>query len=280
MHFVAPAHSIIAATAVAATTAALTLTAIGATPTRLHADHLTAPRLSTVPVVLTDAWSDLFAATPAHATQILTLALGTNSSFPLPPGSLPLAPVITQVVVNQLIYATQLVTGHGGQIPTEIKKHLTDINNLAEEVFGSLPDTLRQQIATPVTAIREAGKSIAASSNLAQGLWEAPAVFLNVALNSTYGVLGIYGPLGFPLIVRNLTTTALHTPAPVVVLPFAAARSVAPQAHNAAANVGRPDNHPVAGRDRSGTNARSGRGLQAAPGSTTGTSKPVHSPRN
>ncbi|WP_319430968.1 hypothetical protein [Mycobacterium sp. RTGN5] len=232
------------------TIGALALTPIAGAPPALHAPSLSAARISTQAVALTDAWSDLFADTAGSLTYLGGVFLGADNNFPLPNPTIPLAPVTTQLVLNPLIYAVQLITGKGGQIPGEISTHLTNVVNLAKQLATDLPPAVVQQILTPFLAAREALDSITAG-NLLTGLFEAPAIFLNLALNSQYGLLGATGPIAVPIIIRNLLATAISTPLPTVVLPFkkpaaaestpkAAVATVAPKSVTASSAPSKP----------------------------------------
>jgi hypothetical protein len=219
------------------TAGALALTPLAVAPPELHAPSFEAMRISAQAVQLTDAWSDLATDTLGSVVYLGALFLGQDNNFPLPNPTIPLAPVATQLVLNPLIYAVQLVTGHGGQIPGEIATHLTNVFNLATGLVADVPPAIVQQILTPFLAAQEAIDSITTSGNLLLGLLEAPAVFLNLALNSQYGLLGATGPIGVSIIVRNLLATAIATPLPTIVLPFKkpAAAASTPKAVAAAA---------------------------------------------
>jgi hypothetical protein len=202
------------AVATLATAGALALAPIAVAPPELHAPSIAAARISTQAVQLTDAWSDLLNDTLGSVVQLGGLFIGANSTFPLPNPTIPLAPVATQLVLNQLIYLGQLFTGQGAQIPGEIATPLTNVFNLAKGLVGDLPPAIVQQIQTPFVAAKLAIDSITTSGNLLIGLLEAPAVFLNFALNSQYGLLGVTGPIAVPIIVRNLLAVAVDPPLP------------------------------------------------------------------
>ena len=208
------------------TAGAMALAPISVTPD-LHALGTAPARISTEAVQLTDAWSDLVANTVGSVVQLGGLVIGIDGNVPLPNPTIFVAPVATQLVLNQLIYAVQLFTGQGAKIPTEIAAHLTNLGNVASGLISALPPAIVKQIQTPFFAAKDAIDSITTSTNLLLGLLEAPAVFLDGVLNSQYGLLGINGPIAIPVIVRNLLTAAIYTPPPTIVLPFKKASAAA-----------------------------------------------------
>ncbi|NTY58044.1 hypothetical protein [Mycolicibacterium sphagni] len=265
-------------TVAALTTAgALALSPITVTPPDMHALDLSPATISTQAVQLTDAWSDLLTDTVGSVVQLGGLFLGQDSNFPLPNPTIPLAPIATQLVLNQLIYVAQLVTGQGAKIPTEIIDHATQVFQVAYELGKVLPEVILTQLQVPIFAAQEALKSITTSSNLLIGLLEAPAVFLNLALNSQYGLLGQTGPIAVPIIVRNLLAKAVYTPLPTIVLPFkkaSGAAAVTPNAAAAAAASGtassaRSKPKAPASSNRKATSAKA----KSSAGSGTGHSK-------
>ncbi|GAA2774143.1 hypothetical protein GCM10010533_09180 [Mycolicibacterium pallens] len=225
------------------TTGALVLTPIVIAPPERHAPAIVATQVSTQAVKLTDAWSDLLNNTLHNVEVLGKVFLGLDNAFPLPTPTIPLAPIVTQLVLNPLIYTVQLITGQGATIPTEIKTHISQVLGALELVVTQLPPLIGPQLQAPFNAIRLALESIAGSGNLLLGLVEAPAVFLDHALNSEYGLLGGKGPVAVAIIVRNLFANALATPLPTVVLPFkkangAAPKTLAPTTATAAAPTG------------------------------------------
>ncbi|APE16322.1 hypothetical protein BOH72_14950 [Mycobacterium sp. WY10] len=91
-----------------------------------------------------------------------------------------------------------------------------------------------EQLKAPFFAAAQTLEFIANSANPLTALFQAPAVFLNIALNSQYGLLGFTGPIGLSLIFRNLLANAVYTPLPSVVLPFKTASKAAAQPKAAA----------------------------------------------
>jgi hypothetical protein len=196
------------------TAGALGLAPVVVTPPDLHAPTITQSQISARELQLTDAWSDLFAATGANVTELVKLFVGAESGVPLPNPTIFLAPIATQIVLNQLIYVGQLFSGQGGQIPGEIQTHLTNVGKVMGEVIPALPQILGLWVQTPFAAIQQALASISTAANPLIGVLEAPAVFLNFALNTTTGLLGAEGPIGFPITVRNVLATAIDPPLP------------------------------------------------------------------
>lgn len=231
MHHVVRRPLLAAATLTTAT--ALALTPVTVTPPDLHA-AISPIRVSTQAVQLTDAWSDLFSDTVTSVVTLGAMALGTDSNYPLPSPNFPLAPVATQLVFNQLIYVAKLFNGQAGEIPAWIGAHLTEVGKVAQLFVAAVPGVVLQQIQVPFYAAQQAINSIGSSGNLLTGLVEAPAVFLNIALNNQFGLLGLTGPIGISLIFRNLLTTALYTTPPTIVLPFKKAAASTPRAAAAA----------------------------------------------
>ncbi|EHB58411.1 hypothetical protein MycrhDRAFT_0847 [Mycolicibacterium rhodesiae JS60] len=259
------------AAAALTTAGALALAPISIAPSDLHAASTSPLRVSTQAVQLTDAWTDLFADTGASVVQLAAMFLGADGNYPLPTPTIPLAPIATQLVLNQFIYAAQLLSGQGGQIPGEIATHLTAVGNVAGQVVASLPPVISQQLATQFGALAITYDSIVASSNLLIGLLEAPAVFLNLALNSTFGLLGEVGPIGFALTVRNALAEAIYTAPPTIVLPFkkaastpksVAATTVKPKVASPSGTAGsaraKPKASSSASSDRKATSAKAG----------------------
>ncbi|MBB3602353.1 hypothetical protein FHT40_001986 [Mycolicibacterium sp. BK556] len=197
-----------------ATAGALAFTPVALAPPELHTPSLSPMHISVQPVQLADAWSDLFAATAANVTEIVKLFVGAENGVPLPNPTIFLAPIATQFALNQLIYLGQLFTGQAGQIPGEISTHLTNVGKVFGEVIPALPQLLSLWIKTPFVAVQQALLSISTATNPLIGLLEAPAVFLNFALNTTTGLLGGEGPIAFPIIVRNVLAKAIDPPLP------------------------------------------------------------------
>jgi hypothetical protein len=216
------------AAATLTTAGALALTPVTITPPELHA--ASSPlRVSTQPIQLTDAWSDLFADTATSVVTLGAMTLGTYPTYPLPTPNFPLAPVATQLVFNQLIYVAKLFTGQAGDIPAWIGAHLTEVGKVAQLFVAAIPGVVLEQIRVPFYAAQQAINSVGSSGNLLTGLVEAPAVFLDIALNNQFGLLGVTGPIGIALIFRNLLTTALYTTPPAIVLPFKKAAASTPR---------------------------------------------------
>ena len=204
------------AAAAMTTAGALVLAPVTVTQAELHAPV----PISTHAVALTDAWSQLFVDTGSSVTSLVTMALGANNNYPLPSPTFPLAPVLTQLVLNQFAYAGLLLTGQGGQVPAWIGAHLTEVGKIAQLAVSALPGVALEQLRTPFSAAAHTLEFITTSGNPLAALVQAPAVFLNLALNSPFGLLGFTGPIGLSLIFRNLLATAVYTPLPSVVLPF------------------------------------------------------------
>ena len=244
------------AVATLTTAGALALAPITVAPPELHTPSTAAAYLSTQTIRLTDAWSDLASDTIKSLTELTRLTLGQDNNYPLPNPTFPLAPIVTQIVLNQLIYLGQLVSGHGAAIPGEIATHLTVVGQTIQGLAGELPKVIVEQLQTPLIAAKLALDSIAAASNPAIGLLEAPAVFLDVALNNETGLLGRFGPVGLPIIVRNILAVAIDPPLPAwlahILQPAkpAAASTVAPKVvapHRAGTNRFKPRPSDAAG---------------------------------
>lgn len=222
------------AAATLTTAGALALTPITVTP---HAPSISPARISTQAVQLTDAWTDLFTDTVTSAVGLATSFLGKNNNLPLPSPTIFVAPIATQLVLNQFIYAAQLLTGKGGLIPGEISAHLTAVVDILGQVLGSAGPLLGEYLKVPFAAAQAAFDYVATATNPLIALVEAPAVFLNLALNNQYGLLGQVGPIGFPIIIRNVLATALYTTPPTIVLPFKKAASTPKPAATTTATV-------------------------------------------
>jgi hypothetical protein len=229
------------AAAALTTAGALALSPITATPPEMHALDLVPATVSTQAVRLTDAWSDLFNHTVQSATILGTIFVGSSTTFPLP-NPIFIAPIAAQLVINPLIYAVQLATGHGADIPGEIAEHLSKLSTFANLVFTEIPQIIVDQIQTPFIAAQETINFVNAATNKLTALLQAPALFLDYALNGQYGLIGYNGPIAVPIILRNLLATAISTPLPTVTLPFkkAAAAASTPKPTAAAATVTDP----------------------------------------
>jgi len=212
------------------TAGALALTPVTVTP---DAPTISAARISTQAVQLTDAWSDLLAHTLDSVVATGKIYLGLDTGVPLP-NPIFFAPIAAQLVINSLIYTVELFRGQGAMIPTQINQHLAGIANVVNIVFPTLPQVIVQQIQTPFKAAQLTLESIATAANKLIALIEAPAVFLDFVLNSEFGLLSPGGPIGYPLIFRNLLATALDTAAP---LPFKKPAAAASTAKTAAATA-------------------------------------------
>jgi hypothetical protein len=264
------------AVATLTTAGALALSPVTVTP---DAPSLSPARVSTQAVQLTDAWSDLATNTVGSVVQLAATFLGANSTFPLP-NPIFIAPIAAQLVINPLIYAVQLFTGQGAQIPTEIAEHLSNVANFAGLVFTEIPPIIVQQIQTPFLAAQLAIESIATATNKLIALLEAPALFLDAALNSQYGLIGVNGPIAVPIILRNLLATAIAAPLPTIVLPFkkAAAAASTPKS-TATVKVASPSGTASSARSKPKAPASSSKKAPSAKASSKSNAGSGHSAR-
>ncbi len=246
MEFAAPSRSL-RAVATMTTVGTLALAPIAVAPA-LQAPGVTAARVSSQAVQLTDTWSDLLNNTVASVVQLGGLFVGANSTFPLP-NPIFIAPIAAQLVINPLIYTVQLFTGHGASIPTEIAQHLSNVASFVSLVFSEIPPVIVKQLQTPFLAAQLAIDLVVNATNKLTALIEAPALFLDTALNSTYGLIGPNGPIGVPIILRNLLAKSISTPLPTITLPFKKpAATVAPKS---AAAVSDPSDTASSARSKS-----------------------------
>jgi hypothetical protein len=132
------------------------------------------------------------------------------------------------------------------------------------------PPVIVQQIQTPFVAIKLALDSITTSTNLLIGLLEAPAVFLDAALNSQYGLIGVNGPITIPIILRNLLVDAIYTTPPTIVLPFKKAAAAAPTAAAATVTPAAPSGTASSARSKPKAPANSSRKAASAKASNSG----------
>ncbi|BBY65237.1 hypothetical protein [Mycolicibacterium helvum] len=248
------------AVATLTTAGALALTPLAITPPELHAPSIAAARISTEAIQLTDAWSDLVSNTVTSVVELAGTYIGSNSTYPLP-NPIFFAPIAAQLVINPLVYAAQLVTGQGAQIPTEIADHLSNIAKFADLVVSEVPPIVLQQIENPFVAAQLAINSITTATNKLVALLEAPALFLNVALNSQYGLIGYNGPLALPVIARNLFATAIAAAPPTIVLPLkkAAAAASTPKPTAAALTASAPSSAASSARSKPNAPATNGK---------------------
>ncbi len=256
----------ILAVAAMTTAGAMALSPAVATPLEISAPV----RISTEAVQLTDAWSDLLNDTLISGYLLGQLAVGANSTYPLP-NPIFVAPIAAQLVINPLIYTVQILTGQADKVPTEIIAHINNLAVIAGAIAKDVPPAIVQEIQAPFIALSDAIASITTSGNLLLGLFEAPAVFLNGALNSKYGLIGVAGPIALALIVRNVLANGLYTAPPTVVLPFkkpaaavtskpAAAKAVSPRgaASSGTASSARSKPKPSANSHRKTSTAKTG----------------------
>jgi hypothetical protein len=247
------------AVATLTTAGALALAPITVAPPELHAPSISGARISAQAVQLTDAWSDLATTTVGSVVELAKIFVGAESNIPLPSATIFLAPIATQLVLNQLIYLGQLFSGQGAAIPGEISTHLTAVLNIAGEIGGALPELIIGTLQTPIIALQQALVSINTATNPLIGLLEAPAVFLNYVLNSPFGLIGLDGPIGFPLIVRNALAKAIDPPLPAWLAhilqpgkaPSAAALTLKPTAARVTLKVAAPSHTAGSARTQS-----------------------------
>jgi hypothetical protein len=266
------------AVATLTTVGALALAPVAAAPPALHTPGVAAARISTEAVQLTDVWSELLTDTVTSAVKLGEVFVGTSSAYPLM-SPVFVAPIAAQLVINPLIYAVQLFTGQRAQIPVEINNHLNNILTFGNAVLTDIPPAIVKQIQTPFQAAQLAVESVATATNKLIALLEAPAVFLNAALNSQYGLIGINGPIAVPFVVRNELANAIYTAPPAVLplkkaaaavsIPKTAATAVVPKSVTAssARSKTKPPSSAHSGRksasakaDSKGSGARSKRG--------------------
>ena len=201
------------AAATLTTAGALALSPITVAPPTVHMLSLSPAALSQA-VQLTDAWSQLATDTANSVVELAAMVVGADPSNPLPNPTIFVAPIVTQLVLNQLTYAGQLFNGQANQIPGEIATHLNKLATIAGEIVTAVPQYISGTLQTPILAIQQAIAAFNAATNPLIGLAEAPAVFLDVMLNSQFGLVGIDGPIGFPIVVRNAIAKAVDPPLP------------------------------------------------------------------
>lgn len=232
-----------------ATAGAVALSPLTATPPDVQAAGVSPLRVSTQEVQLTDAWFDLLNDTLISAYLLGQLAVGANPTYPLP-NPIFVAPILTQLlVVNPLTYAVQLLTGEGAKVPTEIIAHINNLALVAQAIGKDVPPAIIKEIQNPFLALQQAVDSITTSTNLLLGLFEAPAVFLNGALNGQYGLIGYNGPIALGLIIRNVVAQQLFTPPPAV-LPFKKASGAAALRPKASAITAAPSGTASSARSK------------------------------
>ena len=210
------------AVATLTTAGALALTPITVAPPELtRAEHLASPHLHPGG----SAHRRLVRpGSPTPSSSVVELAgdlrRDEQQLYPLP-NPIFIAPIATQLVINPLIYAVQLFTGQGAQIPTEIADHLSMPSpRIANVIFSDLPPIILQQIQTPFLAAQLAIDSITTATNKLIALLEAPAVFFDAALNSQYGLIGSTARSRFRSSSETCSPTAIDTTPPTIVLPF------------------------------------------------------------
>ncbi|OYN79845.1 hypothetical protein [Mycolicibacterium sphagni] len=196
------------------TASALALTPLAVAPPELHSPSISAAHISDQTVQLTGAWSSLITGTVTAVIDLGSTYIGDDSTYPLPFPTIPFAPIATQLVLNQLIYLGQLLTGKGAEIPGEITNHVDNVVDTVSLISGVLPGIILSQLETPARAVNLAVESISSASNPLIGLLDAPAVFLDEVLNSQYGLFGNNGPIAVPIIIRNLLAKAIDPPLP------------------------------------------------------------------
>jgi hypothetical protein len=244
-----------------ATVGALALTPVAVSTHEVHLPSISPTIVSSQAVALADAWSDLLNQTANSLGTLASIYVGQG--VPLPDPTIVVAPILTQLVLNQLIYAGQLFSGQGAQIPGEIATHLNRVATVIGEVASELPPVIVSQVQTPIVAIQEALASISTATNPLIGLIEAPAVFLNIALNGDYGLLGSEGPIAVGIVIRNALATAIDPP-----LPAWLSNILQPKVPGAAALTPKTVALKVAGPARTASSARPASKAPKAPSSS------------
>ncbi len=203
-------------TVAALTTAgALALTPVTVAPLDAHSPT----RISDQTVALADAWSQLFTDTASSVTGLVTMTIGANNNYPLPSPTFPLAPVVTQLVLNEFAYAGLLLTGQGGQVPGWIGAHLTEVGKIAQLAVSAVPGVAFEQLKAPFFAAAQTLEFIANSANPLTALFQAPGRLLEHRPQQPVRPAGIHRSdrtvtdLSQPSGERRLHTIAVGRPA-------------------------------------------------------------------
>ena len=192
---------------------ALALTPISIAPPELHTPAISAARISTRAVQLSDAWSDLFTNTAHQCGQDRGDLRRDKQRLPADESDLYRA--YRRATRDQPTYLRRAAVHRPGRPdPHRGRRSPLAVATIGNVIFGELPGAIVKQIQTPFQAAQLAIDSITTASNKLIALLEAPAVFLDATLNTTYGLMGINGPIAVPFLLRNLLANGLYTTPP------------------------------------------------------------------
>ena len=203
-------------------TAAVTLT-VGTIAPSAIALH-TAP----VPHVVTQA----VALTANPLEQIWDVVTGVDTSYPLPPGSNPIAPITEQMLRSVANYGGQLLSGQGHLISGEISAQVKNLQNALPAVQSLLVDAVAVIPATAFSAFFLTAMvigSLPASTSALPGLVE---IWLKAVLFPP--LKWVYN--GFA--IRNVIAAALQPPSSQPEPAAAAASSTEPAQRKASSARG------------------------------------------
>jgi hypothetical protein len=156
------------------TAAAIAFATTTAGPSVDEASHFTAPRVSVEAVQL--------AAVPLALQQVWDIATGKDSTFPLPAGSNPVAPITEQVLRTVATYGTQLLTGQGGKIPGEISAQVQKLQSALSTVGNLLVDAVAIVPVVLVSLAFNTALGIAGLGQSADALPFLARVWINAAI--------------------------------------------------------------------------------------------------
>lgn len=180
------------ATALAIATAGAIAFSTTVGPTLTESSIPIAPRVWTQTVQLT--------ALPTAFQQVFDIATGKDSTYPLPVGSNPLAPIAEQVMRSVATYGTELLTGKAGQIPGEISSQVT-------KLAAALP-TVRNLVADAIGVV--------------------PVVFVSLVFNTALGLAGlVQGANTLPYLATVWKNAALIVPLKFAYNAFAIRNTIA-----------------------------------------------------
>lgn len=184
------------------------------------------PSTRTAPVVLTGAWQDLQANVTADLANLQALLVSSAST-----------PILNQLASNFTTYG-QWLAGQDGGSPAKVITTIGDHIVAAASTVASLALLVPLSFVGPFIApgvmliqlIADTAKYPSTPQTVLQAIVDAPAVFLNTALNCcstplfqlAFGLLNP-GPLGYLLQLRSAIAAALHITPPPAPLPSASA---------------------------------------------------------
>jgi hypothetical protein len=243
---------------------AIALSTVTAVPTETHLSGLAAPHVSTQFVELT--------AQPLE--EIWAIATGADSTYPLPAGASPIAPIAEELGQSLVTYSRQLLTGQGGVIPAEISAQVARVQATGSLVNALLEDDI---VAVGLSAFSAVFLTVLVVGSLpasSSALASLPGIWLNgllyPVLKWTYNAFAIRNTIATALQPTTAQPLAVESTAAVApkprtarVSPSRARRATFRAPASAKVATGSPT--PPASATRNANHAKSGRAAPQRP---------------